>query len=210
MKIQIMSDVHCNWENFPADPSAEGILIAGDITNRGTTHEWCAAQTWLNSLAEIVEGPIAFIGGNHDFFVKDFSENFVLADNVFWLREREEKTFGEFSIIGLNMSMCSDLPFLATQWTNLTARPEVDEAYYSNLPQVDIVVSHSPAYGALDLVKDRLIGSKSLEKYLTESPPRLFVCGHVHECTGEIMRGVSPFPKTKYINTAQKSRVISL
>jgi len=58
----------------------------------------------------------------------------------------------------------------------------------SSFPNADVVVSHAPPHGILDLTKDgHHVGSKLLRKGLlssSSSPPALWCFGHIHEGRG--------------------------
>ncbi|NUN09014.1 MAG: metallophosphoesterase [Ignavibacteriaceae bacterium] len=61
MKIQILSDIHCEFENFvPRDSGADLLIVAGDL-NTGTK-----GVKWIkNYFPEI---PVVYIAGNHEFY----------------------------------------------------------------------------------------------------------------------------------------------
>jgi Icc-related predicted phosphoesterase len=70
--------------------------------------------------------------------------------------------------------------------------------------KLDILVCHQPPYGVLDKVnfpgvpkswKGKHAGSKAVLDYIKKHPPRLVLCGHIHEAKGEAKIG-----KTKIYN----------
>ena len=50
-----------------------------------------------------------------------------------------------------------------------------------------VLVAHPPPYGILDMVLGRFsAGSQAVSAILQDQPPRLFVCGHIHEAPGVV------------------------
>ena len=53
------------------------------------------------------------------------------------------------------------------------------------MPDVDILVTHSPPYGILDVSnKGNYCGSKALLKEVHRIKPKLHLFGHIHEARG--------------------------
>jgi Icc-related predicted phosphoesterase len=89
--------------------------------------------------------------------------------------------------------------------------------YLEALPQVDIVVSHSPPYGILDGVHhDRWAhyGVHAYNRFLREKPPKLWICGHCHDCYGhDRWKGVDFYNVAhcdEYYNQTNKPLVLEL
>ncbi|GIL91184.1 hypothetical protein Vretimale_18824 [Volvox reticuliferus] len=53
--------------------------------------------------------------------------------------------------------------------------------------EIDVLVTHTPPYGYGDLTRGRHVGDKQLLVAVQrmERPPRLWICGHIHEAAGE-------------------------
>jgi Icc-related predicted phosphoesterase len=227
-QLLLMSDIHCQWKAFSPETLApgyiDGVIIAGDITNYGQ-NQWYEAygffeewRQYLNNLAgtEATDTmPIMWIGGNHDFGAKEFATKTQhLA--TFVQDQLVQTPWDGRTIRGFNLSTCFDLPLLANRWERMTADPVQDECYFMNSwkdePLGDIIVSHCPPHGYLDLApRGQNIGSPGLTKLLeTHTGPELVVCGHVHESIGFIPRDVGPFPGTRVYNVATTHTVITL
>lgn len=60
-------------------------------------------------------------------------------------------------------------------------------AMLSSLGPLDILVSHCPPFGTrCDLTDSgRHIGSEAVRRYVSSSPPKLVLCGHVHESSAQ-------------------------
>jgi Icc-related predicted phosphoesterase len=202
MLIQICSDIESNFDGFPLlSDSVELILAAGDLTRNGTYNEYYSMINWMRDLVRGTDRMLMYVGGNHDWKIPDVNHT-----NIRHL-DREPTIWNGISFLGFNLVYDSD-PQPHSSPQVLTTCLNVDEAYYSkDLPQVDIVLSHSPAYGAFDNNGLSHEGSPALSRYLEAKPPALFVCGHTDDSC-EAYVGISPFPKTRYINTHKKNRLI--
>lgn len=51
-------------------------------------------------------------------------------------------------------------------------------------PSVDVLVTHTPAHGILDRYGGERLGSKALLAAIDLNPPKVHVCGHIHEGRG--------------------------
>ncbi|GLC42050.1 hypothetical protein PLESTB_001062700 [Pleodorina starrii] len=53
--------------------------------------------------------------------------------------------------------------------------------------EIDVLVTHTPPYGYGDLTRGRHVGDKQLLAAVQalKRPPRLWICGHIHEAVGE-------------------------
>jgi Icc-related predicted phosphoesterase len=197
-----------------AFPEADLCLVAGDLTNYGlrgrqklssedllsmrqasapaeVIEMWQAdeitrAADWLKVLA--ARFPVCWIPGNHDIGVTN--DTFGEIHNCTGILNRTVEVQG-LRLHGVSMAPCYDAPMLAELWDYMTADMSVEAAHYDFEP-VDIVVSHAPPYGHGDLVgpligdgDKRHIGSVYLLEYIRRYTPKLVVCGHVHEGSGQ-------------------------
>jgi Icc-related predicted phosphoesterase len=230
--LLVMSDLHCDFERFSpeaigAEPgSFDGLIIAGDITNRGDnclTSEWYKAYGFFEAWRDFLgpRPPIYFIGGNHDFGITEFAGHvshlatFIQDKGV--ITTPWHKNFLDFddnpvpiTIAGFNLSPCYTLPLLEKRWTNMTANEAFEIDYWASAPYADIVVSHCPAFGIMDFANGLNLGSKPLLAYLKKNCPDLFVCGHIHEDIGFKPQLSSPLKGTHYVNTATTTMMVYL
>lgn len=95
MRIAWLTDIHLEWLNQKsrkaffdgiAEEHPDAVLVGGDICN----HEYL--ESWLVKLQKMVQAPIYFCLGNHDFYHSSISEVRELArritqahDQIFWL-----------------------------------------------------------------------------------------------------------------------------
>lgn len=226
MKILAMSDIHGQFHKFDIDKMPDAnevdmVIIAGDLTNVGVNY-----PVELNQHSDLS----LFDFENAKVFIEQFENKYGLL-SVFWipgnhdwgLLERHWElgatlisfdSAGEWSgcgkkttIIGESLSTALDMPHLAKIWAHTTADPQVDLDAWRNKPYADIVVSHSPPFGILDMSPgNRRIGSRGLTKYIEWYRPKLVICGHVHECKNGYMN----YKGTQIYNVATTWRVIEL
>ena len=200
--IQLLSDTHSG--KFNIDNSVDFAIHAGDITNYGFRRK--SSMPWDNSLRSFKasDKPIYWVPGNHDI---DFKHDTELEGNSINVLEKKVTVNG-LTIKGVSLSVCYNLPRLATYWDHMTAVEREEDKYYSTFlnEYIDIVVSHSPPSGPIaSETQCGDIGSKCLLEYIEEYQPKLVVCGHVHD----------PFVREQWIgntlviNVAQTSRIIN-
>jgi len=148
------------------------VLIAGDVTNFGTSRE---AERVLEPLLDL-RIPVIAVHGNCDGRdVPEYLERLgVSAHN----RRVEVEGVGIVGIGGSNIT-----PF-NTIWE---LREEViEDILKRNYRPGDIILSHTPPYGTkVDLTRSGLhVGSKALRRFIEENRPPLVVTGHIHEARG--------------------------
>lgn len=218
MKLLTLSDIHGQFRDFDplSLPEADVVLIGGDITNLGMRRmaEVALAEQWMTALAARYPH-ILYVLGNHDlgltnpYFerigptIRNIAQrNATIADNT--------PEGDGLSFVGADLSPCFDLPGLAQTWERMTAGADVDTAYFDALPATtEVVVSHCPPFGLLDEFRQpgsgHHLGSPGLRRYIEKNQPRLVVCGHIHEGSGEIMLG-----DTRIINVARRHQLIEI
>lgn len=190
-----MADIHNRFNRFPAErlPDADYVVVAGDVTNAGRSaridedayDNLQRARAWLDSLRSKYGGSrVIVIPGNHDIgcHAAEFGEGFCEPSSAIVL-----DTVGKLSITAWAESLCTafDAPELSLSWPHTTSDPGVDLARWALCPEVDVIISHCPPYGARDLaISGARIGSPGLAEAIRRVRPKLVVCGHVHEDSG--------------------------
>lgn len=190
MLVYASSDFH---GNLPKVPDCDLLLIAGDICPDFAGHghfgldetgtgqaDWLDTvfRDWLNRL--IIRGiAVVAIWGNHDFV----GEHPSLIPELPWTLLQDSET----NVNGLRIwgtPWCPNLPkwaFYASD-SSLAMRAQL-------IPEnTDILMSHTPPYGAGDMVGERFgpgrVGDLRLTHVLPSINPKLLICGHIHEDHG--------------------------
>ena len=204
MKIIVLSDIHMKFENFDLSSyeGVDAILCAGDMTwmGRNRSKEVRLLRRWVREVAQIA--PFYWIPGNHDMRFTD--AEFQDIENTIPCKDRVVQ-LGDYTVYGVSLSPCYDKPRMIETCDFVTMNPLAEEAAYDFEP-VDIVISHAPPHGILDLTKDaRNIGSECLLKYINTHKPKYVFCGHVHEAAGHARHG-----STDIYNIACKHMMLEL
>lgn len=181
-RILVAADVHGNARQLAravaAQPEASAVLIAGDITNFGTVHD---AKSVLEAAgADGRIRTVVVVSGNCDPKpVRDF-----LAESGCDL-ERSGPFPGLPAMAGVGGG-------LRRAGVTCHERTEEDlgKALRSRLStlgegtpcRAQIIMTHSPPYGTnADKLQERHVGSRAFADILAQCPPRLWICGHIHE-----------------------------
>jgi len=195
MDITCLSDTH---GHFPKDLLGGDLLIvAGDLTARDLPiehinfYEWCREQKYRK---------IIIIGGNHDNFIQKLKSKYfpptVNYSHCEYLCDSGTE-FEGLRIWGSPWSLT--FPGMNPKCKAFTVDTEEKLAEkFALIPDnIDILITHSPPYGILDEVKEDVwrhgwdedlhVGSKSLAFKVgsMETPPKLWVWGHIHEAYGK-------------------------
>ncbi|EER26314.1 hypothetical protein D8B26_003325 [Coccidioides posadasii str. Silveira] len=183
-------------------PKGDVLIHAGDITNRGTEKELDKSLKWI--MEADFEAKI-IIAGNHDTLLDpNLSQNQKLSwEEKPWRRLQglTEYTFASqfiylnheakeirlrsphgpktrFKVFGSPYS-----PILPG-W-GFGYLPEHAKSIWDEIPSdADILITHTPPAGHLDIANGKSIGCQALWQRLWDVRPRLVICGHVHESRG--------------------------
>lgn len=197
MIIDCISDLHGFYPDF-LDENNEPIegdllIIAGDLTRRDMEGEYWQFNNWLSSLNHRKK---IIVPGNHDHYLY---EDINKVDNPF--KEAGGELLADSGI------EFEGLKIWGSPWTKsfegmnpkcmaYTVQNDRDLMnYFGIIPyDIDILVTHSPAFGVLDEVsyicEDKEVienaGSNYLYGWLKYSGrPKLHVFGHIHEAYGQ-------------------------
>lgn len=191
MKICAFSDMHGQLD-FNIEP-CDIVLICGDIVPLYIQRNMEDSETWLKEVflpwcENLPCEKVAFIGGNHDFFLYDNKEkihelvNETKSDKIIYL-DCEHFEYGGKIIFG--SPWCK--PF--GKWAFMESFEE-SETRYKDIDHVDILMTHDAPYGVSDVLLQEdcwwadgsHIGNPSLRNLLDKTKPKLHVFGHLHSC----------------------------
>lgn len=184
MKIDCISDTHgfC--------PKLEGgdlLIVAGDLTksNRPSQYDdflfWMHEQNYKKKI---------LIAGNHDNVFETCEESFfdlIKELEIDYLFDSATE-FEGLEVWGSPWT--KTFPGMNPHCKAFTCDTEEELAEkWALIPHgTDILITHSPPYGILDKTIDgESVGSKSLALKIgnMNNPPKLWVCGHIHEAYGQ-------------------------
>ena len=182
-KIIATSDLH---GQLPLIPDCDLLILAGDICTHGgpqAQSQWLDQRfrTWLDS---VPAKEVVAVAGNHDL-IFERAEDLVPKDlRWHYLKDQSIQLLG-FHIYGTPWQ----LPF----WGAFNLNEAGLKLQYEKVPdKVDLFISHGPAFGIVDAVGARHVGSTSLRSKVIEVRPKLFICGHIHDAYGTYeMEGIT-------------------
>jgi len=227
MKILLSADTHGKIPEITGE--IDLVLIAGDfakgdalrkmIFGKGNPED--AKKEIIDSSKEFLSkikklnSPVVVSLGNAEEFCKEEIIELLKEMNINYIKN------GIIKIKGIKI-LCID--FFVEEWWAKKYRPSREDiinrgrkneeglrAALSKVEEVDIILSHLPPYGVLDMselneylkLEAGPIGSKILRKFIIEKKPKLVVCGHLH------IPGKERLGKTLIINPGEK-KIIEL
>lgn len=173
MKLGFISDTHNQHEKLNIPNDLDLLFHCGDITGRGSFEELAAFDDWCSRLY-LPKERIVVIAGNHD---KGLQDNKNILNNCTYIEDEV------YEIDGLKVYGSPWTPTFG-MWAFMVDRgTERMKRYRQNIPTgVDILLSHGPAYGVLDMTQDGVrAGCDDLREELCRIDAGVFACGHIHE-----------------------------
>lgn len=191
MKILAMADLHGDLsiyrqlKELVRTFDVEVVVLAGDLLHSSrsdlTIEE--AQRENANQILEVLHSlsiPVLYIMGNDDLIELGCENNLVQSIHG------RRVMIGRYTFVGYQYS----LPFMAGIFEK--AESEIQKDLLMIEPLLDantVLVTHSPAYGILDLgipIPDRDIhvGSSSILELIQRRNVRVHVHGHIHQCFG--------------------------
>ena len=203
MKLTIISDTHNKHKHITGDlPGGDVLICAGDISSMGYEHEIREFASWYNKLDNYDHK--VFIAGNHDWGfennVEKVKEIVGLYDTITYLQDQlhtiQDENGTEVKIWGSPWQ-----PEFYNWAFNLPRNGEELKAVWDMIPEdVDILITHGPAWGILDDVEGRRgqhLGCELLVERIKQIKPKIHICGHIHTGYGHYYDG-----NTHYFNAA--------
>lgn len=193
MKIIAIADLQGLCKQVTPDmlPGGDMLLIAGDLAGWGTKQELEEVNEWLGTLD--YEHKV-IVAGNHDQYLSN-TYGQSLFTNATYL-ENETVEIEGIKIYGSPMNEMNELRF-SYVW-GFCDPAYIEEAAHLIPKDIDILLTHGPAYGFLDKLKDgRSVGSKVLRDAIIAKKPKYHIFGHIHES-----HGIEQFNDTTFVNAA--------
>jgi Icc-related predicted phosphoesterase len=191
LQIACVSDNH---SNTPKLPKADVLVHSGDLTGQGTLDEIERGLDWIANAPTDLK---IFVPGNHDwgFETKPDETRRMCEDRDIILLIDQEHTYKGVRFYG------SPWQPAFCDWAFNLYTPEDLEEKWNFIPsggQIDVLITHGPAYGILDLSsRDMACGCRELWKAIQKVKPRAHIFGHIHAQHGIQM--VSPWECPEYI-----------
>jgi Icc-related predicted phosphoesterase len=206
MKITLISDTHTKHNQVTEDlPGGDLLIHAGDFMNSGyNPMEAMMFFKWFNEI-DNYDAKI-FIAGNHDRWMQDEPEEAkailagyktieYLQDEKLDLWDQEDQ---QLVIYGSPWQ-----PEFCSWAFNLPRNGEEMKARWDAIPNdTDILVTHSPPFGYLDIPGGQSIrvGCEMLRHRIDEFKPKIHVFGHIHGSAGYYFNGHTHFINASVLN----------
>lgn len=184
MRIIAISDIHGRFERIQgildAEKPADLIILAGDITDRGTPQQ----ARDIVRLAQQHSPNVLAVAGNCD---STAIEKTLVEENVdLHTRTRSLLDWDFLGLSGVPSGMPWHYRFSEKQfagWLEIMTNQ-------TQIPHRRVLVTHTPPKGLRDRTHLRThAGSRSVRKWLDQHSPALVVCGHIHEAHGHDRHG---------------------
>lgn len=210
MIVDCIADLH---GHYPKLEGGDLLIVAGDLTARDEAWEYIQFGCWLNKQNYRKK---IIIAGNHDNIAQK-APPFIDPSNenkYEWDYLCDSGTEFSYHIDGFPEEDEGFLPsgkmtlkIWGSPWTKtfkgmnphckaftVDTEDELAEKWALIPDDIDILVTHSPPYGVMDVIDvvceghtcDRHVGSESLALKIgkMENPPKLWIWGHIHEDYG--------------------------
>lgn len=197
LKITFISDTHEKHKGLEKSLIGGDIIIhAGDITNRGSKVATEDFISWYNTLPYDYK---IFIAGNHDFL---FELNPSIVEEMLEPYSGTGLIYLQDSLTEIEGLKIYGSPWQPNfhNWAFQSERGLEMEKHWNKIPEnIDILVTHGPAYGFLDQVIGEYehLGCADLTNRILQVSPKIHVCGHIH--TGY---GYREFHGIKFLNAS--------
>ena len=201
MIIDCISDLH---GNEPKLPGGDILIIAGDMTARDAVVDWFDFFSWVKTTPYKHR---ILIAGNHDGAMEDgpdfmgkiaefhyLQDDGVEIDGIKFWGSPWTKSFEGMNPRCRAFTLEHDEAgeeLEDTKWgPRLLPRQSLAEKWALIPDDTDVLITHSPPFGVLDMVDDQEhcgnfhAGSKSLMGAIYEKKPKLHIFGHIHEGYG--------------------------
>jgi Icc-related predicted phosphoesterase len=177
MKLVILADTHGMHRSVKV-PDGDVLIHCGDITRHGRIKELEEIDEWFGSLPHKHK---IFIAGNHDWcFENKLSASYF--HNATYLHD------SSVVIDGVTFYGSPWQPFFYDWAFNLPRNGPELEAAWNKIPvNTDVLITHGPPHGILDLtVRNDHTGCEKLIIAVERIRPKVHCFGHIHCGYGKV------------------------
>ena len=180
MKIVFVSDTHCQHRRINV-PDGDVFVHAGDFLLSGNMDELASLQDFNTWLGELPHKHKLLTFGNHDRMMemmpamraeitnaRVFVDQWVEVDGVSFYLSPWTPRFPEGS----------------DYWKFMRERNQMYTIWERIPPKTDVLVTHGPPYGGLDMTPYGRAGDEALRRIVARVRPRIHAFGHIHEGYG--------------------------
>jgi len=186
MRIWHIGDTHTYHKLLEIPEGVDMVIFSGDCSNpRAPYTNELEVRDFIHWFKTLPIKYKIFVAGNHDSSIESklVTKDDFEAYNIIYL-ENESVVINGIKIFG------SPLTPQFGQWSFMKARNKLDRIWPSIIENdVDVVVTHGPPKGILDIAEDRnhnieFCGDRSLMNRIRKINPKLSLFGHIHNNSG--------------------------
>lgn len=187
MRIVAISDVHGKWNKLTI-PECDVLISAGDYSFKGEKHMVKDFHEWLNKQDA---GYIISVQGNHELWVeKNFEEAKAIAEvactGVHFIGSGQA-----VEIEGIKFYGSAITPWFYDWAWNVKRGPDIIKEWAKIPDDTNVLITHSPAYGILDIVpyfdgtpKERVGCHDLMNRINNLKQLKVHISGHIHHSYG--------------------------
>ena len=194
MRLVLISDTHSRHKHLKI-PDGDVLIHAGDFTGIGDEKDFIQFNSWLGTLPHKYK---LITAGNHDKLAetnRNLAKS-LISNGTLLLDE-------SFEIDGVNFYFSPYTP-LFRNWSFMLPRSSMKYVWEKIPENTDVLVTHGPPHGILDVVYNRFnvnAGCEALRDRVLEIKPKIHIFGHIHEGRGEFKN-----KHTHYINASSLNK----
>jgi Icc-related predicted phosphoesterase len=212
-KITLISDTHGKHTQLTKDlPGGDILIHAGDFMNSGYYKtEAIEFFNWFDAINKY--DTKIFIAGNHDRLMEDdpsWAQGYLTGyKTIDYLQDEEIGIYhddlnGEHSEDNIHIYGSPWQPEFYNWAFNLPRNSDIMKEKWDAIPNnTDILVTHGPAFGFLDLPGFGTpinVGCEMLRYRIDELRPKIHVFGHIHGSYGYYYNGHTHFFNASVLN----------
>lgn len=209
-RLTFISDTHTKHNLLDGFlPGGDILLCAGDISSRGYVTELENFFGWYDKIDNY--DTKVFIAGNHDFGFQDDPEKIkgLLTGykTIDYLQD-------DWMLVGEDYNKMVKIwgspwqPEFHNWAFNLPRGEKIKEKWDLIPNDVDILITHGPAFGKLDYAKygGLNVGCEDLLMKIQEIKPKIHLSGHIHEGAGLVYSDGTLFINASVLNERYEFR----
>ncbi len=211
IRLWCISDIHGFHDQLIIPDNIDGIIVAGDISNSRNRQQNHGQVIEFLDWFKHINLPIKYlVAGNHDTSIE---AKFIIPNeydkSISYLEHKSDVISYDGKV--LNIFGSPYTPSFGIGWAFNIAR-SVSHEYWKDIPYgTDIVVTHGPPKGVLDLsysIEDKLefCGDKPLLNRIMEIKPKYHIFGHIHNMKGKgnlvLNQGTRTINGVTYVNAS--------
>ena len=205
MKIGLLSDTHCQHNSVLIPQGLNMIIHAGDFANSKSPvlneHEIYNFIDWYSNLN--IKYKI-LIAGNHDTALEAglIKSKYINSKGIYYLKDET------ITIEGIKIFGSPYTPIFAKGWAYNVDRSKLHKHWALIEKNTDIIVTHGPPMGILDVTDNDgcnfQAGCKSLMRTILKIQPQYHIFGHLHDEPHIYNNGIKTIDicKTQFMNVS--------